>query len=78
MGRSSDLPGSQRFRRYNVVDEWNEPDSVLKFVVGSSATRALIDQSPIVMWQFRESKPAQLGAPRGKNGAQEQSASTDK
>ena len=38
---------------YNVVDEWREPDSVLDFVVGSSATEVLVDQSPIVMWNFR-------------------------
>src|SRR5215475_4097107 len=41
-------PEANVFEVYNVVDEWREPDSVLKFVVGSSATRALIDQSPIV------------------------------
>jgi hypothetical protein len=52
-------PEANAFDVYNVVDEWSEPDSVLKFVVGSSETRALIDRSPIVMWNFRGSKPAE-------------------
>ena len=52
-------PEASIFEAYNVVDEWTEPDSVLDFVVGSSATEVLVDQSPIVMWQFQESKPAQ-------------------
>ena len=52
-------PEADAFEVYNVVDEWREPDSVLEFVVGSSATEVLVDQSPIVMWQFQESKPAQ-------------------
>ena len=52
-------PEANAFEVYNVVDEPTEPDSVLDFVVGSSATEVLVDQSPIVMWQFQESKPAQ-------------------
>jgi hypothetical protein len=36
------------FEVYNVVDERTEPDSVLEFVVGSSATKILVDWSPIV------------------------------
>ena len=52
-------PEANAFDVYNVVDEWREPDSVLEFVVGSSATEVLVDQSPIVMWNFRDSKPAE-------------------
>ena len=48
-------PEANAFEAYNVVDEWTEADAVLEFVVGSSATEVLVDQSPIVMWQFRES-----------------------
>ena len=62
-------PEANAFDVYNVVDEWREPDSVLEFVVGSSATEVLVDQSPIVMWQFQESKPAQWEHRVEKNGA---------
>ena len=62
-------PEANAFDVYNVVDEWREPDSVLEFVVGSSATEVLVDQSPIVMWQFQESKPAQWEHRAQKNGA---------
>jgi hypothetical protein len=51
-------PEANVFEAYNVVDERTEPDSVLDFVVGSSATEVLVDQSPIVMWNFRVNKPA--------------------
>jgi hypothetical protein len=39
-----------------------ESDSVLDFVFGSSATEVLVDQSPIVMWNFRDSKPSEWEA----------------
>ena len=55
-------PEANVFEAYNVVDERTEPDSVLDFVVGSSATEVLVDQSPIVMWNFRDSKPAEWEA----------------
>jgi len=62
-------PEANAFDVYNVVDEWSEPDSVLRFVVGTCATRALTDRSPIVMWNFRQTVPAQW---------EERIASTDK
>jgi hypothetical protein len=33
--------------------------SVLEFVVGSSATQVLVDESPIVMWDFRNGNAAE-------------------
>ena len=42
-----------------MVDERTEPDSVLEFIVGTSSAKVLVDQSPIVMWDFRDNKPAQ-------------------
>ena len=55
-------PEANVFDAYNVVDERTEPDSVLDFVVGSSATEVLVDQSPIVMWNFRDRKDAEWEA----------------
>ena len=55
-------PEANVFEAYNVVDERTEPDSVLDFVVGSSATEVLVDQSPIVMWKFRDRKAAEWEA----------------
>jgi len=52
-------PEANVFDVYNVVDEKTEPDSVLEFVVGSSATEVLVDGNPIVMWNFRNSKAAE-------------------
>jgi hypothetical protein len=52
-------PEANVFEAYNVVDERTEPDSVLDFVVGSAATEVLVDQSPIVMWNFRDTKAAE-------------------
>jgi hypothetical protein len=52
-------PEANVFDVYNVVDERTEPDSVLEFVVGSSATKVLVDGNPIVMWDFRNSKSAE-------------------
>jgi hypothetical protein len=49
-------PEANVFEAYNVVDEWTEPDSVLQFVVGRAGSKAPVDQSPIVMWNFRETK----------------------
>jgi hypothetical protein len=56
------FPEANVFEVYNVVDERTEPDSVLDFVVGSSATEVLVDQSPIVMWNFRDRKAAEWEA----------------
>ena len=52
-------PEANVFDVYNVVDERTEPDSVLEFIVGTSSAKVLVDQSPIVMWDFRDNKPAQ-------------------
>jgi hypothetical protein len=52
-------PEANVFDVYNVVDEKAEPDSVLEYGVGSSAAEVLVDQNPIVMWNFRGSKAAQ-------------------
>jgi hypothetical protein len=52
-------PEANVFDVYNVVDEITEPDSVLEFVVGSSATQVLVDGSPIVMWNFRDIKTSE-------------------
>jgi hypothetical protein len=45
------------FDSYNVVNEHQDPDEVLRFVIGWARGQELIDGSPIVVWKLRERPP---------------------
>ena len=42
---------------YNAVSELEDPDEILRFVIGWARAEALIDPSPIVIWKLREELP---------------------
>jgi hypothetical protein len=52
-------PEANVFDSYNAVSEREDPDEVLRFVIGWARGEELIDPSPIVMWKLREELPRQ-------------------
>jgi hypothetical protein len=56
---SAIYPEANTFHSYNAVSELDDPDEVLRFVIGCAKGRELIDRSPVVMWRLREESPAE-------------------